>query len=153
MILNLFDLYKSTYKPIEKTHFISKNLVNKKSNDEYKILIVDDSLTTREMLKNILVHQGYSFKMVKNPREAFEILYKQNFDLILSDMEMPEMDGSAFVKELKANKKFKHIPVVIISSYHTDEIARNIPDADAVIKKSGFCQSTLLNTIEKILKC
>ena len=59
---------------------------------------------------------------------------------------------SGTAAELKANKKFSHIPVVIISSYQTDEVMKNIPDADAFIKKSNFCQSTLLNTIEKLLK-
>ena len=123
-----------------------------KPNKEYKILIVDDSITTRELLKNILVHWGYSFEMVKNPREAFEILYKDEFDLILSDMEMPEMDGGMFVKELKSHQRLKDIPVIIISSYDTELMAKNMPDVDAFIQKSNFNQDYLLDVIEKLLK-
>lgn len=153
LILNLQELYKHTYAPIEKPLLnVNKRNINTKTNKEYKILIVDDSMTTRELLKNILVHWGYSFEVVENPREAFDILYKTDFDLILSDMEMPEMDGSLFVKELKAYKKFKDIPIIIISSYDEENVAEIIPDVDAYIKKANFNQDYLLDTIEKLLK-
>ena len=153
LILNLPELYKSTYTPVEKPLMpVYKHQINAKTNKDFKILIVDDSITTRELLKNILVHWGYSFEMVKNPKEAFEVLYKEDFDLILSDMEMPEMDGDAFVKELKNHQKFKNIPVIIISSYDTENLAKSMPDVDAFIKKSNFNQDYLLDTIEKLLK-
>ena len=103
------------------------------------------------MLKNILRHWGYNFDVATNPKEAFELLYKSEFDLILSDMEMPEMDGQAFVKELKTHQKFKDIPVVIISSYESDDFA-TITGAETFIKKSNFNQDYLLDTIEKLLK-
>ena len=153
LILNMPELYKSTYTPVEKPLMpVYKHQINAKTNKDFKILIVDDSITTRELLKNILVHWGYSFEMVKNPKEAFEVLYKDDFDLILSDMEMPEMDGDMFVKELKSHQKFKDIPVIIISSYDTENLAKSMPDVDAFIKKSNFNQDYLLDTIEKLLK-
>ncbi len=151
LILNLNELYKTTYTPVEKPLVPIQKQYEEKENKDYKILIVDDSITTRELLKNILTHWGYDFAMVKNPKEAFELLYKEDFDLILSDMEMPEMDGGMFVKELKAHPRFRHIPVVIISSYDTDTIARDIADADGFIRKSNFNQDELLDTIEKLL--
>ncbi len=153
LILNLTELYKSTYTPVEKPLMpVHKHKINTKTNKDFKILIVDDSITTRELLKNILVHWGYSFEIVKNPKEAFDVLYKSDFDLILSDMEMPEMDGAMFVKELKNHQKFKDIPVIIISSYDTDNLTESMPDVDAFIKKSNFNQDYLLDTIEKLLK-
>ena len=153
LILNLTELYKSTYTPVEKPLMpVHKHKINTKTHKDFKILIVDDSITTRELLKNILVHWGYSFEIVKNPKEAFDVLYKSDFDLILSDMEMPEMDGAMFVKELKNHQKFKDIPVIIISSYDTDNLTESMPDVDAFIKKSNFNQDYLLDTIEKLLK-
>ena len=151
LILNILELYKSTYTPVEKP-LVPLQRKETKDKSEFNILIVDDSLTTRELLKNILSHCGYSFEMVKNPKEAFELLYKKNFDLILSDMEMPEMTGSVFVKELKSYSKFKDIPVLIISSYDIDTLAKDIPEADGFIRKSDFNQDDLLETIEKVLK-
>lgn len=153
LILNIIELYKSTYTPVEKPLVEQPKLkLKNKPNKDYKILIVDDSVTTRELLKNILVHWGYSFEMVKNPREAFEALYRTDFDLILSDMEMPEMDGGMFVKELKSYQRFRNIPVVIISSYDKDIIGKEVPEVEGFIIKSNFNQDYLLDIIEKILK-
>lgn len=153
LILNIVELYKSTYTPVEKPLVEQPKLkLKNKPNKDYKILIVDDSVTTRELLKNILVHWGYSFEMVKNPREAFEALYRTDFDLILSDMEMPEMDGGMFVKELKSYQRFRNIPVVIISSYDKDIIGKELPEVEGFIIKSNFNQDYLLDIIEKILK-
>ena len=153
LILNIPELYKSTYVPAEKPLIpSSKYQLQPKTNKDYKILIVDDSMTTRELLKNILVHWGYSFEMVKNPREAFESLYKDDFDLILSDMEMPEMDGRMFVKELKNHRKLQDIPIILITSYDTEHLTKDMPDVNAFIKKSNFNQDYLLDVIEKLLK-
>lgn len=153
MILNLPELYKSTYVPVEQPLIsLQKHRINKKTNKDFKILIVDDSMTTRELLKNILVHWGYRFETVTNPKEAFDMLYKDEFDLILSDLEMPEMDGQMFVQELKNHKLFKDIPVVIISSYETEDVIKEMPGVEAFIKKSKFNQDYLLDTIEKLLK-
>lgn len=153
LILNLQELYKSTYSPVEKPLInVHKHRINPKTNTDYRILIVDDSMTTRELLKNILNHWGYKYEVATNPKEAIEALYKTSFDLILSDMEMPEMDGSAFVKELKTSLQFKHIPVVIISSYDIKEYDQVLSEADAFIKKTNFNQDLLLDTIEKLLK-
>lgn len=153
LILNIPELYKSTYVPAEKPLVpVSKYQLQPKTNKDYKILIVDDSMTTRELLKNILVHWGYSFEMVKNPREAFESLYKDDFDLILSDMEMPEMDGRMFVKELKNHRKLQDIPIILITSYDTEHLTKDMPDVNAFIKKSNFNQDYLLDVIEKLLK-
>ena len=153
LILNIPELYKSTYVPAEKPLIpSSKYQLQPKTNKDYKILIVDDSMTTRELLKNILVHWGYSFEMVKNPREAFESLYKDDFDLILSDMEMPEMDGRMFVKKKKNHRKLQDIPIILITSYDTEHLTKDMPDVNAFIKKSNFNQDYLLDVIEKLLK-
>lgn len=153
LILNLAELYKSTYTPVEKPLMAKpKYKLSAKSNRDYNILIVDDSITTRKLLQNILEHKDYRYEMVQNPKEAFEMLYKQDFDLILSDIEMPEMDGKMFVKELKLHPKFKNIPVIIISSYERENLKEEIPQAIGYIKKSDFNQNNFLEMIEKTLK-
>ena len=79
-------------------------------------------------------------------------LYKDDFDLILSDMEMPEMDGRMFVKELKNHRKLQDIPIILITSYDTEHLTKDMPDVNAFIKKSNFNQDYLLDVIEKLLK-
>lgn len=153
LILNLVELYKSTYTPVEKPLIsVPRPKIFTKINSDYNILIVDDSLTTRKLLQNILEHKGYRYEMVQNPREAFDILYKEKFDLILSDMEMPEMSGKEFVQRLKADVRYKDIPVIVISSYDLADLEMQIPQAHAYIMKSNFNQDNLLSVIEKILK-
>lgn len=152
LILNLIDLYKNSYAGSEKGLLEGRHKLLPKSNRDYTILIVDDSITTRSLLKNILFHCGYNFMMVKNPKEAFEELSKNKFDLILSDLEMPEMDGLVFVEQLKSDDLYKKIPVIIISSRaHNDPKITESP-ADGFISKSDFNQEYLLEKIKQLLK-
>lgn len=153
LILNLIDLYKNTYAGLEKTGLAeNKYKLLPKSNRDYTILIVDDSLTTRSLLKNILFHCGYNFEIVQNPKEAFEHLAKSKFDLILSDLEMPEMDGIMFVEQLKSDDFYKKIPIIIISSYNPNDPKVKNCKADGFINKADFNQEVLLEKIKKLLK-
>lgn len=152
LILNLVELYKNTYVGLEKAGLSdSKRKMLPKSNRDYTILIVDDSITTRSLMKNILFHCGYNFQMVQNPKEAFEVLKKSKFDLILSDLEMPEMNGVKFVKELKSNPDYKKIPVLIVSSSSNNELKAADCQADGYINKTEFNQEYLLERIKVLL--
>ena len=152
LILNLIELYKNTYIGLENNGITDKkHKMLPKSNRDYTILIVDDSITTRSLMKNILFHCGYNFQMVQNPKEAFEVLKKSKFDLILSDLEMPEMDGVRFVKELKANPEYAKIPVLIVSSSSNNELKAADCKADGYINKTEFNQEHLLERIKVLL--
>ena len=152
LILNLIDLYKNSYAGSEKSLMESRHKLLPKSNRDYTILIVDDSITTRSLLKNILFHCGYNFQMVNNPKEAFEELAKSKFDLILSDLEMPEMDGLVFVEQLKSDELYRKIPVIIISSRTQNDPKIKECQADGFISKSDFHQEYLLEKIKQLLK-
>ncbi len=152
LILNLIDLYKNSYAGSEKSLMESRHKLLPKSNRDYTILIVDDSITTRSLLKNILFHCGYNFRMVNNPKEAFEELAKSKFDLILSDLEMPEMDGLVFVEQLKSDELYRKIPVIIISSRTQNDPKIKECQADGFISKSDFHQEYLLEKIKQLLK-
>jgi len=84
-----------------------------------KILLVDDSAAARMMIKQHLQIAGCresEFVEAKNGREALDSLKISSFNLIVTDMNMPVMDGNEFLRRLKASPKFNHIPVIIISS-------------------------------------
>lgn len=153
LILNLIDLYKNTYAGIETIGVKDQKYKPlPKSNRDFTILIVDDSMTTRSLLKNILFHCGYNFEIAQNPKEALVHLGKTKFDMVLSDLEMPEMDGLKFVEELKNNEKYKNIPVIIISSSYDRNDPRVVQcNADAFITKGEFNQEFLLEKIKKLL--
>lgn len=91
----------------------------------YKTLIVDDSKILRTMLKNHLFEADEGFKEesiseATNGKEALELLKKEKFDIILSDINMPEMDGVEFSKEVKSSPETKDIKIVIMTSRTSD---------------------------------
>jgi PAS domain S-box-containing protein len=82
-------------------------------NESTSVLIVDDSRAARLYLREIIQTRGYRVFEAANGREGLELLDRENPDLILTDMEMPEMDGLAFIRELR--NTCPHIPVIVIS--------------------------------------
>ncbi|MBN1182598.1 MAG: response regulator [Bacteroidales bacterium] len=81
----------------------------------YKILVVEDSVTDAKLLTNILERAGYSPLHISNGNEALKIIKKENFDLILLDIMMPEMDGFDVCRAIKHDSKTKDIPIIFTS--------------------------------------
>src|SRR5207244_6421765 len=84
------------------------------------ILVVDDNNVNRIMLSRYLGRLNYKATLVENGRQALEKLLDENFDLILLDVQMPEMDGYQVLEQLKADPCWRDIPVIII--FTVDEI-------------------------------
>lgn len=85
----------------------------------YNILIVDDSLPMRAVLKKTLKTSGFNVGQIfeaGNGKEALEILKREWMDLVLSDYNMPEMNGLEMIEEMKKDEVFQTIPVVIVST-------------------------------------
>jgi len=85
-----------------------------------RILIVDDTEATRELLSRRLAREGHHIVEVANGRSALDRVVVETFDLILLDMMMPDLNGYEVLTELKADARFRHIPVIVISAL--DEI-------------------------------
>ena len=104
------------------------------------ILVVDDSGTARMIIKQCLAIIGLKdkkFLEASNGRDAIEVL-KQNFvDLIVTDINMPVMDGEALLREIKGSVAFKRIPVIVITSTSNDirEKALLEAGAEAIVSK------------------
>ena len=118
-----------------------------------RILIVDDSLTTRTMEKNILKAAGFSIDEADDPFEAFNKLKLNHYDLIVSDISMPKMDGLEFLSRLKGDEMYADIPVVIVSSLVDKEVTKHAMSlgAETCIAKKDFYQKSFLDVIQKLL--
>lgn len=84
-----------------------------------RILIVDDSKTARNMIRRSLEICGLDdaeISEAQNGREALEILHTVEYDLVFTDLNMPEMDGEQLLKRMKSSPKLNEIPIVVISS-------------------------------------
>lgn len=85
-----------------------------------KILVVDDELTIRTILKQILEQGGFECEMAADGKEALEMLKADNFDLMITDINMPEMDGVELLQKTK--ELLPTFPVIFITAYGRDKI-------------------------------
>src|SRR5574343_1935113 len=85
------------------------------------VLVVDDSLTVRKITSRLLAREGYQVVRAKDGVEALEQLIEARPDVILSDIEMPRMDGFDFVRNLRADARLKDIPIIMITSRTADK--------------------------------
>lgn len=117
------------------------------------ILVVDDSINTREIEKSILESYGYKVDIASDGVDGFEKAMEFQYDLIVSDIEMPRMDGFSLIEKLRKESEYKHIPIIIVSSRDKEEDKkRGIQvGADAYIIKGSFDQSNLLNTVQNLV--
>lgn len=87
-----------------------------KKNQNSRILVVDDSSTNIVLLEAILNGQGYQIETAQSVKEAYQIIKKEEVNLILLDLLMPRVSGFDFLKEIKNNEATKNIPVIIVSA-------------------------------------
>lgn len=118
-----------------------------------RVLIVDDSITTRTLEKNILETIGFEVVVAIDGQEAWEILPEYTFDVIITDVEMPKMNGLELCTRIKTTPKYQHLPVILLTSLSKPEQreAGLKAGADAYLIKSQFDQSELLQTIKDVL--
>ncbi len=100
-----------------------------------RILVVDDQESMRLLLQDMLEEIGYEVSLAESGTEALKMLEESQFDLVLSDLNMPEMDGSVLLKEIKA--RYPGLPVVIITGYGTFHTEKRLmrEGADGYISK------------------
>lgn len=117
------------------------------------ILVVDDSITTRTMEKSILVANGYEVTIAISAEDALDKIGTANFDLVISDVEMPGMNGFELTARLRSIDEYRNTPVIIVSSLSRDEHKRKAIEAgaQAYIVKGVFEQGTLLDTVESLI--
>lgn len=83
---------------------------------EKKVMIVDDCGTTRKLLSYIMKERGYKILTASNGLEALEVLATNPIDLVLTDLNMPQMDGVELVKNLRGNDVYKDLPVIMVTT-------------------------------------
>jgi two-component system, chemotaxis family, sensor kinase CheA len=118
-----------------------------------RILVVDDSITTRTLQKNILEAAGYEVITATHGVEALDALANHKVNLVLSDVEMPLMNGFELTERVRQESTWQQLPVILVTSLDTDEHrARGMrAGADAYIPKGVFDQNKLLETIRRLL--
>jgi len=118
-----------------------------------RILVAEDSITSRTLLKSILESAGYQVATAVDGVDALTQLRSNDFDLIVSDVDMPRMNGFELTAKIRADKKLGERPVVLVTALESREDREHGIEAgaNAYIVKSSFDQSNLLGVIRKFL--
>jgi two-component system chemotaxis sensor kinase CheA len=117
------------------------------------LLIVEDSFTSRTLLKNILEATGYDVHTAIDGQDGFDQLKSKTFDAVISDIQMPRMDGITLTRRIRADKELSDIPVILVTSLDARQDRELGMDAgaNAYIVKSSFDQSNLLEVLERLI--
>ena len=150
VILNTSDLLKSAVRAAAAPRL---SRATEKAAPASNILVADDSVTSRMLLKNILESAGYLVTTAVDGAEALEALKSRAFDLLVSDVEMPRMDGFELTAQVRADPKLAELPVVLVTALGSREHRERGIDvgATAYIVKSSFDQSNLLEILRKFV--
>ncbi len=118
-----------------------------------RILVAEDSITSRTLLKTILENAGFVVTTAVDGADAFSQARTGEFDLLVSDVDMPRMSGFELTARVRADKKLSDIPVVLVTALESREDRERGIDAgaDAYIVKSSFDQSNLIEVINKLI--
>ncbi|HKU43768.1 MAG TPA: response regulator [Polyangiales bacterium] len=118
-----------------------------------RLLLVDDSATTRTLEKSILQGAGFDVLTAVDGANAWQLLQEHGADLLVSDVEMPNMDGFELTDAIRSSKRFHELPVILLTSLDSEQDrARGMASgADAYLVKSAFDQGNLLETIRQLL--
>ncbi len=153
LVLHAADLINLATNVQSRTHFIEGGYLDRADEPKH-VLVVDDSITTRTLEKNILEGAGYQVTIAINGKEALDILDDAPLpDLIISDISMPKLDGFGLTEHIRADNRLCDIPVVLVTSLDSpsDKTRGMEVGADAYIVKSDFDQGNLLETIAQLV--
>jgi two-component system chemotaxis sensor kinase CheA len=150
-ILNVADLIKSAGRMTSVPTRISKTEEAKL--EKKSILVAEDSITSRTLLKNILESAGYQVRTTVDGVDALTAARSEHFDLVVSDIEMPRMNGFDLVANIRSDNRTADLPVILVTALESREDRERGIDvgANAYIVKRSFDQSNLLDVIRKLI--
>ena len=118
-----------------------------------RILVVDDSITTRTMVKNILLNSGYIVDAVSDAGEALVKLKLNHYDLVITDLTMPKIDGYEFIERIKNDEMYMDIPVIVMSSIPKQDANKKLNqfNIEYYVPKDNFNQVEFSKQVKTIL--
>lgn len=153
MVLNPQDLIKSVRK--EAVSKVAKRSIKSVTSAERKqvILLVEDSIAIRTQEKRILEGAGYEVVTAVDGMDALTKLKSRSYDAIVSDIQMPNLDGLSLAAKIRQNKEYSELPIILVTSLASDEDKKRGAEAgaNAYITKGTFNQQVLLDTLRRLV--
>lgn len=151
LIIDIEDMIRSIDK------LLSVGVLNKVESAEIaapaaakkRILVVDDSITVREVECRLLLNKGYEVDTAINGVDGWNAVRIGNYDLVITDVDMPRMNGIEFVKHIKSDPRLKNMPVMIVSykEREEDRVKGLNAGANYYLTKSSFHDESLVNAV------
>ncbi|WP_082218463.1 hybrid sensor histidine kinase/response regulator [Kamptonema formosum] len=150
MVLNPQDLIKSVLRhalPVAPVKGVER------AKRKQVILLVEDSIATRTQEKRILESAGYEVVTAVDGLDGFNKLKTRSFDAVVSDIQMPNLDGLGLTAKIRQLKEYRELPIILVTSLASDEDKRRGAEAgaNAYITKSSFNQDVLLETLRRLV--
>jgi two-component system chemotaxis sensor kinase CheA len=148
-ILNIADLLRGAARAVPT--YVAPSIAEPQRRRQ-RVLVADDSLTTRTMERYILEAAGYEVVLAGDGAEALALLQERGCDVLVSDIEMPGLDGIELTARVRAEPLLRDLPIILVTSLDsaTDRARGLQAGADAYIVKTSFDQDQLLRTIREI---
>ena len=118
-----------------------------------RILVVEDSITVRSMLKSIVENAGYETDVAVDGVEAYKMLQETTYDAVVTDIEMPNMNGFELTTKIRGDSRYSEIPVILVTTLESPKDMQRGLDAgaNAYIVKGSFEKSNLTDTIRRLI--
>ncbi|WP_194789331.1 hybrid sensor histidine kinase/response regulator [Pseudomonas sp. UFMG81] len=118
-----------------------------------RVLVVDDSLTVRELQRKLLGNRGYEVAVAVDGMDGWNALRSDDFDLLITDIDMPRMDGIELVTLVRRDHRLQSLPVMVVSYKDREEDRRRGLDAgaDYYLAKASFHDDALLDAVEELI--
>jgi two-component system, chemotaxis family, sensor histidine kinase and response regulator WspE len=115
--------------------------------------VVDDSLTVRELERKLLGARGYAVEVAVDGMDGWNAIRAGGFDLVITDVDMPRLDGVELTKLIKKDAKLRDTPVMIVSYKDREEDRRRGLEAgaDYYLTKGSFHDETMLNAVAELI--
>ena len=118
-----------------------------------RVLVVEDSLVAAEMHRGILAGAGYQIGMAQDGVDAIEQLRRGEWDLVVTDIDMPRMNGIELISQMRTDPRLRHTPVIVVSSRDSGDYRQRGLDAgaDAFVSKGDFDQEMVLQAVRLLM--
>ncbi|GAC1684619.1 MAG: hybrid sensor histidine kinase/response regulator [Candidatus Dormibacteraceae bacterium] len=149
LVLDVSNLIERSSNVVESATRIADKPVER----ALSVVVVDDALMVRELQRSILERAGYNVRTATDGSEAIAMLAEQPADLVVTDLEMPNMNGFNLTKSIRAHPRLANIPVLIVTSRASAEDHQLGLDAgaDGYIVKTAFDEAGLLTAVSRLL--
>lgn len=153
LILNVPELIESAAQSTRSLEFMPESIATSQDEEQKSILVVEDSITVRNMLRNFIEAAGYKVQTAVDGAEGWSALKSENFDMVVADIEMPRMNGFELTMQIRNDQALKDVPIVLVTALDSDDDRQRGLEAgaNAYIVKGSFEKSNLIETINRLI--